>query len=110
MKIKILSLKKPANALVAALQVYCEILVSEPEKYGISDLYALEERIWEYAEQIKADHPRCKLSHLKSEVHRYNPDDMLGIMESYDLIHRRDNILFSISIHRMSTNETKNQL
>ena len=103
MYFKDLTGKKPANALVAALQEYSKKLIAEPEKHGISDLYALEERIWEYAEQIKADHPRCKLSHLKSEVLTFNPDDMLGIMESYRLIHRRDNINNSIEIHLHAT-------
>jgi len=105
MHFKIIDMKKPANGLVAALQEYCKKLIAEPERHGISDLYALEERIWEYGEEIKGEHPRCKLSHLKSRVHTYNPDDMLGIMESYDLIHRRDNILYSISIHKMATNK-----
>ena len=105
MYFKDLTGKKPANALVAALQEYCKVLIAKPEKYGINDLYALEERIWEYAEQIKGVHPRCKLSHLKSKVHTFNPNDMLGIMESYELIHRRDNILYSIEIHLMATNK-----
>lgn len=57
------TMNKPANALVAALQNYGSLLASEQEKHGINDLYALEERIWEYAESIKNDFPRCKLSH-----------------------------------------------
>ena len=109
MYFKDLTGKKPANALVAALQEYSKMLIAEPEKHGLGDLYALEERIWEYAEQIKGDHPRCKLSHLKSRVDTFNPDDMLGIMESYTLVHRRDNILNSIEIHLMKTDKLQSK-
>jgi len=88
--------RSPANKLVKEVQDYCRQIVKEPDKLGIEDFYAFEDRVWAFINEIKSKHPRCNPNDLKTEVYQF----MTNLNEwSFTISHKSDNILHTVCLH-----------
>jgi hypothetical protein len=90
MRIVEVTYHKHANLLVEALQKYCRILVSEPQRNGISSLKDIEDSIWKYAEKIRPNFPNCNLEKLEVVSHTNI------LHEWYNLLYKGEKSMISI--------------
>jgi hypothetical protein len=90
MEILNLTMKKPANQLIYALQVACNDILLHSKPTGAKELMSLMEY---YLGSIQHLFLRCNRKDFKMEVHVFDT------FESFNLIHKKDNILNSITVH-----------
>ncbi len=65
MRIVEITYHKPVNLLVEALQKYCSLLISEPQRNGINNLKDIEDSIRIYSEKVQHSFPNCSLGNLE---------------------------------------------
>ncbi len=91
MRIVSVTYRKPVNQLFAALQTYCQALLSEPDQHGIDSLAYVENKIWDQAKELHKIYPRCSLDKLEVYSHQN------AVHQFYHLLYNDERTMICIS-------------